>query len=214
MDRQDSLFDVVFHDQALGITFTPDKDDLGAVVDGFYRMEDVVLEAEMGRIIALNDRLKAIQGKSVDMMPFKSVLQTLRTKKRPIRLTFERMKEYSAPEVSWNEVLSHVTHLNIYLSFLQRKGLFLSSKWLTFVIDIDQILKMQSEEKAEFINQLWNDYVEENGSMTSFMYYNNDSSSSLSDSEKIFYLSNMKVEMRDRIHRISWAGFTQSPEYY
>lgn len=213
MDRQNS-FDVVFHDSALGITFTPEREDLGAVVDGFYRMGDEILEAEISGNVALNDRVIAVQGKSVEKESFKSILKRLRTKKRPIRISFERKKETSVPEISWNEVLSHSTDLSIYQGFLQRKNLYLCSMWLSYVIDIDHVLKKQGNDKSIGIERLWHEYVDEHGEYTRFMYYSssNQGRLGLSFSEKAFYLSNMKVEMRDRIIRLSWNSFVQSPE--
>ena len=214
MDRQNS-FDVVFNNQSLGLTFTPEKDDLGAVVNGFYHLDNEILEGESKRIVALNDKLIAIQGKSVEKESFASILKLLRKKKRPIKITFERVKGTGVLEISWNEVLSHSTELNIYLNFIRRKGLYLGSIWLTFVIEMERVLKGKGEERTANINSLWEKYVEVEGEFTDRMYYSPSSNfkKNPSISEKSYYLSNMKIEMRDRVIRSSWMGFVQSPEY-
>lgn len=214
MDRQNS-FDVIFNNQSLGLTFTPEKDDMGAVVNGFYHLDNRILEGESTRIVALNDRLIAIQGKSVEKESFSSILRLLRKKKRPIKITFERVKSTGVLEISWNEVLSHSTELNIYLHFIRRKGLYLGSTWLSFVIEMERVLKGKGEERTESINLLWEQYVAKKGEFTDRMYYTPPSAfkENPSISEKSYYLSNMKIEMRDRVIRSSWMGFVQSPEY-
>lgn len=215
MERQSS-FDVIFYHKSLGLTFCPEKDDIGAVVDGFYRLDEDILEGELSRTVALRDRIVAVQGKSVEKENFNTILQLLRSKKRPVKITFERFKGAGVLEISWNEVLSHSTDLTIYLNFLRRKGLYLCALWLTFIIKMERAIKGKGEERNAEIKKLWNEYVNPNGEFTESMFYTAPiaSKSNMSLSEKSYFLSNMKIEMRDRIIRLSWNGFVQSPEYY
>lgn len=214
MNWETTSYDVVFHGPSLGITFTPEKDDDGAVVDGFYQLNGNLLEAELGRIISLNDRVIAIQGKSVLGESFKYILKKLKMQKRPVKITFQRMKEPSAVEISLNEVLSKENNLNIYLSFLKRKSLYLSSIWLSFILDLEHALRISGDAHATSINSIWNKYMDDHGEFTRYMFcpINVPHNDSMSVSEKIYYLSNLKVEIRERIRKFSWVGFVQSPE--
>lgn len=75
-----------------------------AYVNGFYRKRTKVLEAEDSMQIALRDRVISIQGRSVKDLPFTKVLELLRSKKRPLRLTFERVQSLLTEE-NWKDAL-------------------------------------------------------------------------------------------------------------
>ena len=56
--------------------------------------------------------------------------------------------------------------------------------------------------------------MDDHGEFTRYMFcpINVPHNDSMSVSEKIYYLSNLKVEIRERIRKFSWVGFVQSPE--
>ena len=83
----------------------PSQEDMGARVDGFYQLDGKVLQAEESMKVALFDRVVAVQGKSVEGYDFGRILKQLHTKKRPIRITFERTNN-SNPEHSPDASLS------------------------------------------------------------------------------------------------------------
>ena len=60
-----STYDVSFNNASLGITFVEKDDSSKVIVDGFYQEDGKLFEAEMSMQIALNDRVVAVQGKSV-----------------------------------------------------------------------------------------------------------------------------------------------------
>ena len=209
------IFDVIFEDQSLGLKFLPYNDNKWAVVDGFYKLNDNVLQAEKSTKVALFDRVVAIQGKTVEGYDFNKILSLLHTKKRPIRITFERTTNRNSADISWNEVLSNTNEMYIYTAFLQRKGAFLCSVWMGFLREMEKLPFFRNEDRSQMVQRLIHDYILEEGNYTKYMFYLSPLPlSKLVDAKNMEYcLHNLKVQLRDRIRELTWNAFTASPEY-
>ena len=215
MTEDRSVFDVTFEDQSLGLTFVPSQEDMGARVDGFYQLNGKVLQAEESMKVALFDRVVAVQGKSVEGYDFGRILKQLHTKKRPIRITFERTNNSKNAEITWNEVLSNTRETYIYLSFLRRKCVYLCSLWLAFLLEMERLNFCRGEERTAAVKKMIADYILEGGAHTRYMFYVSPLPvSKLAEPKDLEYcLHNLKVQLRDRIRKLTWDGFVASPEY-
>lgn len=208
------LYEVSLSDQSLGITLMPDRDDLGAVISGFFQHDGMILNAEKLRKIALNDRIVAIQGKNVEREEFDTIMKLLRKKKRPIKITFERKPAPSNLVISWNEVLSDLNALYIYLRFLKRKRCYLCYIWMSFVIEVNRLGHLEEKERESAIISIMNTYIYENGLYSSCLYYTFPVPVSQWKNyhEIEYYFHNIKVELCNRVKSLSWMGFISSPE--
>ena len=188
---------------------------MGARVDGFYQLDGKVLQAEESMKVALFDRVVAVQGKSVEGYDFGRILKQLHTKKRPIRITFERTNNSKNAEITWNEVLSNTRETYIYLSFLRRKCVYLCSLWLAFLLEMERLNFCRGEERTAAVKKMIADYILEGGAHTRYMFYVSPLPvSKLAEPKDLEYcLHNLKVQLRDRIRKLTWDGFVASPEY-
>ena len=137
-------YDVVFENDLLGMVFVNGERDEGAYVNGFYRERTKVLEAEDSMQIALRDRVISIQGRSVKDLPFTKVLELLRSKKRPLRLTFERVQS-SLTEENWKDALDDKHFRVLFKSFLKRKHLLLCHVWFSFVLEVNRCASLKEK---------------------------------------------------------------------
>ena len=209
------VFDVSFEDQSLGLTFLPYNDNQEAVVDGFYQLNNRVLQAEESTKVALFDRVVAVQGKTVEGYDFNKVLNLLHTKKRPIRITFERMPNGNSADISWNEVLSNANEMCVYAAFLRRKGAYLCSIWMGFLREMEELTYFRKEDRSQRVKRLIHDYISEDGDYTRYMFYVPPLPvSKLVDAKNMEYcLHNLKIQLRDRVRELTWRAFMASPEY-
>lgn len=209
------VFDVSFEDQSLGLTFLPYNDNQEAVVDGFYQLNNRVLQAEESTKVALFDRVVAVQGKTVEGYDFNKVLNLLHTKKRPIRITFERTPNGNSADISWNEVLSNANEMCVYAAFLRRKGAYLCSIWMGFLREMEELNYFRKEDRSQRVKRLIHDYISEDGAYTRYMFYVPPLPvSKLVDAKNMEYcLHNLKIQLRDRVRELTWRAFMASPEY-
>lgn len=202
-------YDVVFENDLLGMVFVNGERDEGAYVNGFYRKRTKVLEAEDSMQIALRDRVISIQGRSVKDLPFTKVLELLRSKKRPLRLTFERVQS-SLTEENWKDALDDKHFRVLFKSFLKRKHLLLCHVWFSFVLEVNRCASLPESEREEALDSLFRLYLQSDGKYSSYMHL--DSVPILVSNDFDSFLQSSKLELENRLFRLSWNGFLQSTE--
>ena len=208
-----STYDVSFNNASLGITFVEREDHPGVIVDGFYQEDGKLFEAEMSMQIALNDRVVAIQGKSISGLDFSAVMGLLHTKKRPLRITFERRVRKVVTDNNWEDVLFDKRFSSLYLSFLRRKNLYLCSIWLLYIMDIEHLSSTSGPQQEEFLNYILRTYIQPKGLYSSFMVcFNSKVIWTNNATETEFNLHKIKVDMKERLYALSWNCFVHSPE--
>ena len=203
-------YDIQFDDQALGISFMAGDKDLGAIVDGFYQQDGKILYAEECLKIALNDRVVAVAGKSVDGLEFSNIMQIMRTKRRPIKITFESNRDSIFGEIPWGEVFSSVMESQVYFQFLKRKNLQLCQIWFSYVSQLQRISLYRTEDRLRIINTLYDDYISEEGKYHPYMFFSSPMKNVQLTKEQLVH--SHKVNIRERLVNLTWMGFTSSPE--
>lgn len=203
-------YDVVFENDLLGMVFVNGERDEGAYVNGFYRERTKVLEAEDSIQIALRDRVTSIQGRSVKDLPFSKVLELLRSKKRPLRLTFERVQS-SLTEENWKDALSDKHFQVLFKSFLKRKHLLLCHVWFSYVLEVNRCASLPESEREKAWNSLFRLYLQSDGKYSSYMHFESVPIFVSSDFDS--FLQSSKLQLENRLFRLSWNGFLQSTEY-
>ena len=214
MDKSSvSTYDVSFNNASLGITFVENDDGSTVIVDGFYQEDGKLFEAEMSMQIALNDRIIAVQGKSVAGLDFSAVMGLLHTKKRPLRITFERSEQKVVTDNNWEDVLFDKRFSSLYLSFLQRKNMYLCTVWLLYIMDMEHLSSTHVKEKEEFLNYLLGTYIQPQGMYSSLMSAFSSKVTWTQDITEIeFCFHKIKVDLKERLYTLSWNCFVYSPE--
>lgn len=208
------LYEVSLEEQSLGITLVSYSDEKGAVVSGFFQLDNTILCAERLRKIALLDRIVSIQGKNVEDEDFDTIMDILRKKKRPVKIVFERGLISSDLVISWNEVKSNLDSLYIYLRFLKRKRLYFCYIWLSFIIEVERLGILDEKSRDEAVDVVLNTYIKEDGIYSSCLFYKYPIPyQNWSKVEEALYcFHNIKAELLNRVRTLSWAGFIYSPE--
>lgn len=209
------LYEVLLDEQSLGITLASDSDERGAIVSGFFQLNEHILCAERLRKIALTDRIISIQGKNVENEDFDTIMDILRKKKRPVKIVFERGPIPSDLVISWNEVKSNLNSLFIYLRFLKRKRLYLCYIWLSFVIEVERLGLVDQDTRQRDMNSILNTYIKKDGMYSACLFYTFPVPYTQwkTVEQVLYYFHNMKAELLNRVMTLSWAGFSNSPEY-
>ena len=209
-----STYDVSFNNASLGITFVEKDDSSKVIVDGFYQEDGKLFEAEMSMQIALNDRVVAVQGKSVSGLDFSAVMVLLHTKKRPLRITFERSVQKVVTDHNWEDVLFDKRFSSLYLSFLRRKNMYLCTVWLLYILDMERLSSTNGKQKEEFLNYLLGTYIQPQGMYSSLLSsFTSKVTWTQNVAETEFSLHKIKVHLKERLYTLSWNCFVYSPEY-
>ena len=160
MDKSvSSTYDIIFREQSLGILFVSGPENKGAIVDGFYRLDNQMLEAERSMQIALRDCVVAIQGKSVINSSLGSIEELLKSKKRPIKVRFGTLESHSSMEASLEIVMCNDLYIRTYLSFLKRKSAYMCMVWMQFLLAVNNYSEMSLPDKEEYLDKIKKEYL-------------------------------------------------------
>lgn len=218
MDKSSLItYDITFKEPSLGLSFVGGADHVGAFVDGFYRSDGQLLEAENSMKIALYDRIVAIQGKLVVDSDFDTIGHLVTSKKRPIRVTFGRTKTSSPSVNSWEVVIHDDTYTRLYLSFLKRKQLYLCTIWMQFLLAVNKHSRLPESEKESYLNKILKEYVLPGGRYSALFHKLQESNPYLCSIEHLkdptSYIHTARITIKQEISRLSWEAFISSPEY-
>ena len=216
MDKSEfSTYDITFREQSLGILFISGPDHKGAIVDGFYRLDNQMLEAERSMQIALNDFVVSIQGKSVINSSLESIEELLVSKKRPIKVRFGIPKNLSSVS-TWENIVRNDLYIRAYLSFLKKKSAYICTVWMQFLLAVNKYLEMSYPDNEEYFNQIRNEYLLPEGKYYEVIQLLTECDSKLKDEKVInnstLYIHAMKATIKSKIKQLTWNAFTLSPE--
>lgn len=217
MDKSEVVtYDVTFREQSLGILFISGPNNKGAIVDGFYRLENQVLEAERSMQIALNDFVVAIQGKSVINSSLESIEELLVSKKRPIKVRFGISTNLSSVS-TWENVIRNDIYIHAYLYFLKRKSAYMCTVWMQFLLAVNKYSAMSKPDNEEYFNKIHKEYLLPGGKYYEIIQMFHECDSKLKDekivNDPITYIHTLKTITKMKIKQLTWNAFTLSPEY-
>ena len=217
MDKSEVVtYDVTFREQSLGILFISGPNHRGAIVDGFYRLDNQLLEAERSMQIALNDFVVAIQGKSVINSSLESIEELLVSKKRPIKVRFGVSTNLSSVS-TWENIIRNDVYNRAYLSFLKRKSTYMCIVWMQFLLAVNKHATMSKPDNEEYFNKIRREYLLPGGKYYEVMQMLNECDFKLKD-EKIInnlitYIHTLKTIIKIKIKQLTWNAFVLSSEY-